>query len=58
MGGGSSIPLDTRAGGQDDVEVMSTDSSSSSSSDSHCRRSRFSAEIRSKTAPDCRWIVP
>ncbi|EDS42680.1 mediator complex subunit 4 [Culex quinquefasciatus] len=34
MGGGSSIPLDTRAGGQDDVEVMSTDSSSSSSSDS------------------------
>ncbi|EDS38965.1 mediator complex subunit 4 [Culex quinquefasciatus] len=34
MGGGSSVPLDTRAGGQDDVEVMSTDSSSSSSSDS------------------------
>ncbi|EDS31859.1 mediator complex [Culex quinquefasciatus] len=34
MGGGSSIPLDTRAGGQDDVEVMSTDSSSSISSDS------------------------
>ncbi|EDS37606.1 mediator complex [Culex quinquefasciatus] len=34
MGGGSSIPLDTRAGGQDYVEVMSTDSSSSSSSDS------------------------
>lgn len=33
MGGGSSVPLDTRAG-QDDVEVMSTDSSSSSSSDS------------------------
>lgn len=37
MGSGSSVPLDTRAhkeASQDDVEVMSTDSSSSSSSDS------------------------